>query len=145
MFMPSMLNVDFASRPWVPLGRSKITTQFTGVSSNAIQDVTGLSFAATIPSWASQVRVELNPFFVSSTVAGGNAVQTFIREGSTTLGGAYFINQTPNYSQSPSVLYEDSVTPGSHTYKASISNSGTAVPSMGAAATTPSILTVSCR
>lgn len=106
------------------LGYAAGTSNFVTSTTGSYVDVTGLSVTVDVPVGANALKIT---FFAGSSYAtAATAVNHAIREGSTTFNQSY-INASGTATSVTTVAYVASPTPGSHTYKASVS--------LGAAAT----------
>ncbi len=118
------------------LGYAEITTAFTSTATPTITDVTSIATTVNIPAGGSKVRVTVQPSYIKTTAVAGTTIGLYIREGSTTLQTTLADQPVANYAIPASCVWVETVSAGSHVYKASISQAAAGTMTFGAVGST---------
>jgi hypothetical protein len=125
------------------LGRTSVTSgNINDTTTPGDYDVAGLSKTVTVPAGGRDIEIVAYIPSVYTSAAAGTDFQMKIKEGSTVLQVAYLWVAAGNKPNVGQVIYQGTVTAGSHTYKVSLSQNAAGTMTIANAATYPMYISV---
>lgn len=123
------------------LGYAQITTSFTTTATPTATDVTSLATTVTVPAGSRRVKITAFCGAFRTSAAAGTDLEFNIQEGATGLSAASFITAGTLYLPA-TAIYVVTPTPGSHTYKVTVSQNAAGTITVTGAATQPAFILV---
>ncbi len=107
----------------ITLGYTAKSSTFTTATSGSYVDITGLTTTVTVPAGSRRCEIILWAAAIATSAVAGTEVRLAIQESTTVLAEALLNQPVPSYSIPATAMYSAVLSPGSHTYKATIRSS----------------------